>query len=117
VIEIALLGALVLVGTDDQEIAVASVAQRRLVSALGMHSGSVVRAGSLENWLGLSPGALRTSISRLRRLIGPDALVTTPPGYTLHATVDVAEFVEITTRVPALGDDAALAALDEAVGL
>lgn len=74
------------------ELALASESQRRLLAILCLHSHTVVRSVVLEEHLGLSPGALRTSISRLRRLIGPESLVTGPAGYELRAEVDADQY-------------------------
>jgi hypothetical protein len=57
-----------------------------------------VRSAVLEEHLGLSAGALRTSISRLRRVIGPDVLVTGPAGYELRAETDVDDLGRWTGR-------------------
>ncbi|MFN7151413.1 MAG: AfsR/SARP family transcriptional regulator, partial [Microthrixaceae bacterium] len=114
-IDIRLLGALEVSGPDARRIEIPSQPQRRLVSALALHVGSVVRGATLEDRLDLSAGALRTSISRLRRLLGPDALTTTPPGYALDARVDVTEFDRLTTLAPSLPDDAARGVLEQAM--
>jgi predicted ATPase/DNA-binding SARP family transcriptional activator len=82
---------------DGRELTLVSQPQRRLLAVLCLHAGRVVRPVVLEDHLGLSPGALRTSISRLRRLLGPDALMTSPTGYELRAAVDVAEYERLIT--------------------
>jgi predicted ATPase/DNA-binding SARP family transcriptional activator len=74
------------------ELALASESQRRLLAMLCLHSRTVVRSVVLEEHLGLSAGALRTSISRLRRVTGAECLVTGPAGYELRADVDVDEY-------------------------
>ena len=89
-LQIELLGPLIMSRTGP--IRIASRPQRRLLAALAVHAGQVVRSATLEEWLGLSPGALRTSVSRLRRVVGADALETTPVGYRLRADVDAAAF-------------------------
>ncbi len=114
-VEIRVLGPLEVVGADEAPIAVASETQRRLISALALRSNSMVRGASLESWLGLSPGALRTSISRLRRLLGPEVIETTPPGYTFRARVDAIEFERLVTIAPRLEDTAARAVLEDAL--
>ena len=116
-IDIRLLGPLEVSGPDARQIEIPSKPQRRLVSALALHVGSVVRGATLEDRLDLSAGALRTSISRLRRLLGPDALTTTPPGYALDARVDVTEFDRLTALAPSLHDDAARSVLEQAMCL
>lgn len=116
-IDIRVLGPLEVSGADGAPIAMASETQRRLVSVLALRGDSMVRSASLESWLGLSPGALRTSISRLRRLLGAEMIETTPPGYTLRARVDTVEFERLVTRAPRLDDDAARAVLEKALAL
>jgi DNA-binding SARP family transcriptional activator len=64
---------------------------------LCLHSRTVVRSVVLEEHLGLSAGALRTSISRLRRLVGAECLVTGPAGYELRADIDVGEYEQLVT--------------------
>lgn len=67
-IDIRLLGPLEVSGPDARQIEISSQPQRRLISVLALHVGSVVRGATLEDRLDLSAGALRTSISRLRQL-------------------------------------------------
>ena len=58
-------------------------------------------ADSLAEHLELSPGALRTSVSRLRRVVGFDVLVTAPPGYELRSDdIDARRFEELAGRRP-----------------
>jgi len=94
--EFQVLGALRVLGADGEQVKVASTAQRRLLSLLILRAGSVVSADALAEQLELSPGALRTSVSRLRRLLGPELLVTTPPGYELRTdAIDVTRFEQL----------------------
>lgn len=116
-IEIRVLGPLDVRGSDGVVIEIASEAQRRLISMLALQTGTVVRGVTLENDLGLSAGAVRTSISRLRRLLGPEALTTTPLGYTLDAVVDVIEFERLAASAPTHGDDTARDLLEQATRL
>ena len=59
---------------------------------LCLRGHTTVRSVVLEEHLGLSSGALRTSISRLRRVIGPETLVSESAGYELRASVDAVEY-------------------------
>lgn len=111
---VRLLGPLEVEGPNREPIAIASAPQRRLLSVLALHVGMEVRSASLEEWLGLSGGALRTSISRLRRVIGPDALETTTAGYRLDARVDAVDFERLTSFAPTVDDVAARSTLEEA---
>ncbi len=86
------LGAVRLFDASGRQVPLVSQAQRRLLAMLCLRAHTTVRPVVLEEQLGLSAGALRTSISRLRRVIGPEALVTEPAGYELRATVDALEY-------------------------
>lgn len=114
-LKIGLLGPLEMMGVDDHRLASAS--QRRLLSLLAIHAGQIVRSTSIEDELGLSPGALRTSVTRLRRVIGSDAVETTAGGYRLRADVDLASFLRLTALAPGLDDVAAREALEQAIRL
>ena len=90
------LGPLRVVGAQGARVAMTSVAQRRLTCILVSRAGVVVSADSLAEHLELSPGALRTSVSRLRRIVGFDVLVTAPPGYELRSDdVDARRFEQL----------------------
>ncbi len=94
--DFAVLGPLQVLDANGTRIGLGSAPQRRLAALLVLRAGTVVPADSLAHHLGLSPGALRTSISRLRRLLGADALVTEPPGYGVRATdVDARRFEQL----------------------
>ncbi len=89
------LGSICVVDAEGVELPLASRPQRRLLAMLCLRSNTVVRSMVLEERLGLSAGALRTSISRLRRVIGAECLVTGPAGYELRADVDVGEYEKL----------------------
>ena len=116
-LQVGLLGSLAVSRRTGAPITIASRPQRRLLSILALHVGDIVRSSSLEDWAALSPGALRTSVSRLRRVIGPDALETTVAGYRLRADVDVVAFEQLAGLAPELADAEARAVLDDAVRL
>lgn len=116
-LQIELLGPLVVSRPDRRRLTIASRPQRRLLAVLALHVDEVVRSMNLEDWLVLSPGALRTSVSRLRRVIGADGVETTDVGYLLRADVDLVEFERLVSLAPTVGDVAARAALEKAVVL
>ena len=89
------LGSIRVFDAEGEELALASRSQRRLLAMLCLRSHTVVRSVVLEEHLGLSAGALRTSISRLRRVVGAECLVTGPAGYELRADVDVGEYEKL----------------------
>ena len=76
----------ILVG--DVAVELGSTTQRRIVAALAATPGRPVRAEILADLAGLSPSALRVSISRLRKVMGNAAIATGPAGYTLLAGTD-----------------------------
>ncbi|MFN0028012.1 MAG: AfsR/SARP family transcriptional regulator [Acidimicrobiales bacterium] len=75
-----------------------SVGQRRLLAALAIGAGGVVRADALGDVAGLSASALRTSLSRLRRRIGDEAIVTDGAGYRLGGELDASHFRRLVER-------------------
>lgn len=95
----------------------ASRSQRRLLAILCLHARTVVRSAVLEEHLGLSAGALRTSISRLRRVTGAERLVTGPAGYELRADVDVVEYEELVNAADVSNADQARCHLERARSL
>jgi DNA-binding SARP family transcriptional activator len=91
--EFQVLGPLRVIGADGTHIKLASTAQRRLMSLLVLRAGTAVSADFLADRLELSSGALRTSVSRLRKIVGSDTLVTAAPGYELRTeAVDAKRF-------------------------
>jgi DNA-binding SARP family transcriptional activator len=117
--EFQVLGPLRVIGTDGARRRVASATQRRLISLLVLRAGTVVAADLLAEHLGLSAGALRTSVCRLRRIVGPDILHTEPPGYELRTdAVDARWFEQLVARGRSCPDRAgARAALEAALTL
>lgn len=114
-IEIRLLGPLEVAEADGTPISIVSAPQRRLLSLLALRAGSVVRPVSLAESLGLEAGALRTAISRLRRVVGAGALETTAEGYKLLAEVDGRAFERLVALASTIDDGPARSALAEAV--
>jgi len=105
--EFKVLGPVRVIGPGGSRIKLASDAQRRLVSHLVLRANTIVRADELGDHLGLSPGALRTSVSRLRRIVGFDTLVTTPPGYELiTCEIDALRFEQLLAAARASHDTA-----------
>ncbi len=91
--EFEVLGTLRVVGPTGAEVRLSSASQRRLLCLLLQRPGRVGPGDHLGNHLELSSGALRTSVSRLRRVLGYETLVTEPPGYVLHSEdIDAVRF-------------------------
>ena len=86
------LGAVRAFDAGGRQLTLASQPQRRVLAMLCLRAQTPVRSVILEEHLGLSSGALRTSISRLRRVIGAENLVSESTGYELKASVDAVEY-------------------------
>ena len=69
-----------------------SASQRRLLAVLALHARAPVRAEWLADALDVSQGALRTTVSRLRKVLDDAALQTTSTGYRLDVDVDAEMF-------------------------
>ena len=69
-----------------------SVSQRRLLAVLALHTRTAVRAEWLADAFEVSPGALRTQVSRLRKVLGDGNLSTAGTGYRLDVDVDAEAF-------------------------
>jgi DNA-binding SARP family transcriptional activator len=86
---------------DEQPLALGGIKQRSLLAVLLQHANEVVSTDHLlaELWGDAPPATAAKSIQvyvhRLRRLLGPDRLVTRPPGYALRveeSELDLAAF-------------------------
>ena len=117
--EFEVLGPLRVLDTAGRPVHLPSASQRRLISLLLLGVGTIRSADFLADCLRLSPGALRTAVSRLRRRLGEDVLVTAPPGYLLRAErVDVREFEALVAAArKAPTSDGEVASLRAALGL
>ena len=115
--EFRVLGPLQVIGSNDVPIELASASQRRLVSLL-LARDAVVSADSLAEHLGVSPGALRTTVSRLRRLLSAGTLASVPPGYELHAeTLDARDFEDCLARAGGQAGPRARQLLEEGISM
>jgi DNA-binding SARP family transcriptional activator len=86
------LGAVQCVASDGSLIDLPSASQRRLLAILALQAPHRLRSERLADLAGVSPGALRTSVSRLRTAVGADVLQTASTGYALVADVDASQF-------------------------
>lgn len=83
-----------------------------------MRAGRPVSGDTLCDLFELSSGAVRTSISRLRKQLGDDAvLTTTAAGYVLNAETDAGRFQSAVTEARALPVDEAGTHLTQALEL
>ena len=74
VARVRVLGGVHAVSADGTAIELPSVSQRRLLTVLALHAPRRLRSEWLSETLNVSPGALRTSVSRLRTTVGADLL-------------------------------------------
>ncbi len=88
---VRLLGPIEVVLASGEVVVLPSQTQRRIVAVLGIYAPNTVRVESLCEICGVSPGALRKAVSRLRKVLG-EALQTDALGYSLEALVDTQQF-------------------------
>ncbi|WP_241518579.1 BTAD domain-containing putative transcriptional regulator [Streptomyces sp. CB03238] len=127
---ISLLGPTQVHGADGSAVPVGGARLRALLTVLALRAGRTVPVGLLidEVWDGDppadAPGALQALVGRLRRALGPDAVVSAAGGYRLGADaddVDLHRFERLTAegvRALEAGDPyKAVTALDDALAL
>lgn len=89
-----LLGPLEVLADDGAPIPLGGAKQRVVLAALLLRAGEVVSTDSLIDALWgnaaprTAPTSLQNAISALRKLLGPDLLLTRPPGYVLAVDGD-----------------------------
>ena len=116
--QFCVLGPIGIIDDDGGHVTLPSVAQRRLTAMLILKAGTTVSADYLAEYLGLSPGALRTAVSRLRRVVGLDRVVTVPPGYLVRAEfVDAQSFERAVRSVRSETPEVAVPVLEDALDL
>jgi DNA-binding SARP family transcriptional activator len=89
---IRVLGPIQVVTPDGDAIDLPSATQRRLLAVLAVHAPTPVRSERLAALLQVSPSGLRTCVSRLRKVLDDDDLVSRPGCYELTATIDAHHF-------------------------
>jgi len=122
---VRVLGPVQVVTSSGRVVDLPSVSQRRLLAVLALHTRTSVRAEWLADALDVSPGGLRTQVSRLRKVLGDGNLSTAATGYRLDVDVDAdvfcREIADVSERDPAVRLERALgrwagAALEEFAG-
>ncbi len=103
VAHVQLLGAVRVVRPTGERVELPSPSQRRLVALLAIHAGVSLRGGQLCELLGIQSGALRATVSRVRRLIGEDVLHTDAVGYRIEASSDLSTFADAVAGALAAG--------------
>jgi DNA-binding SARP family transcriptional activator len=109
------LGAVYGVTPAGANIDVPSASQRRLLGLLAIYAPRQLRAEWLAEVLGVTAGALRTTVSRLRTTVGPATLRTTSTGYSLEGDVDASLFCQAVANADRAADK--LGALQKALTL
>ena len=100
---VRVLGPIQVVSTSGRAFDLPSVSQRRLIARLAVDAPRALRVDLLCDVLAVSPGALRTIVSRLRRGFGDTAVMASQGRYRLAVPVDAALFTSL-SRLGA-GDD------------
>lgn len=118
-VEIRILGPVgVAVDDPNAEQPAPGPAQRRLLALLAVHAGRVVSSERLADELGLaSVGGVRTTVSRIRQLVG-DVVRSEPPGYVVSPeAVDAARFLELLTVARSTQGKTAIDRYDDALAI
>ena len=114
---VRVLGGVHAVTADGSLIDLPSVSQRRLLAILALHSPRRLRSEWLADVLEISPGALRTSVSRVRATVGTGMLETASTGYALLGDIDASLFCRAVADAADADTDARVPALQHALGL
>ena len=101
---VRVLGPIQVVTTAGRVLDLPSASQRRLLARLAVDAPRALRVDLLCDVLAVSPGALRTIVSRLRKGFGGTTVVASQGRYRLAAPVDAALFTASLSRLGA-GDD------------
>jgi DNA-binding SARP family transcriptional activator len=110
-----ILGPLEVVADGGTPVPLPQLRQRALLAVLLLRVGEVVSADRLlEDLWGEHPPrtareALQNAVSQLRKIVGPDLLVTRAPGYSLTVApeqIDLGVFELLTAQARAVGDPA-----------
>jgi DNA-binding SARP family transcriptional activator len=124
--EFRILGPLEVLADDGRPLALGGQRQRAVLAVLMLNAGHVVSTDFLIDavWGEEPPRTATTSlqnaISALRRLIGPDVLLTQAPGYRLAVdpeSVDLARFERLVAAARSLDPEERRAQLQEALAL
>jgi DNA-binding SARP family transcriptional activator len=124
-VEVGLLGPLE-VGVSGHRVELRRPKQRALLALLALRAGEVVSIDRLVDELWGDPppktavGSLQNLVSELRKLLGPDVLITRAPGYVLaidRALVDAHRFERSVAEAGGAPADKRAAMLREALAL
>lgn len=105
---VQVLGSVRFTTSSGVEVPLPSSSQRRLLALLAISADSTLRSEHISELLGLRSGALRTTVSRLRRRLGDTVILTDAPGYGIGCPVDAARFADLVAgdgHDPPVGDE------------
>ena len=101
---VRVLGPVQVVTTSGRSLDLPSASQRRLVALLAAEAPRSLRADWICDVLAVSPSALRTTVSRVRRAVGDGAIAGSQGRYRLAVPVDAGLFTSALSEVGS-GDD------------
>jgi DNA-binding SARP family transcriptional activator len=125
-VEVRILGPLDVVGDDGTALRLTGNRQRALLVALALRPGIVVPTDQLveEIWGAEAPRtavvSLQNGIAALRKALGPEVVVTRPPGYVLDLerdAVDAYRFERLVAEARRVPPEARRALIDRALSL
>ncbi len=101
---VRVLGPVQVVTTSGRSLDLPSASQRRLVALLAMEAPGSLRADWICDVLALSPSALRTTVSRVRKTVGDGMIAGSQGRYRLAVPVDAALFTSALSQVSSRDD-------------
>ena len=96
---VRVLGPVQVVTASRRSVDLPSASQRRLVALLATEASRSLRADWICDVLAVSPGALRTTVSRVRRTVGDGMIAGSQGRYRLAVPVDAALFTSALSQV------------------
>jgi DNA-binding SARP family transcriptional activator len=101
---VRVLGPVQVVTTSQRSLDLPSASQRRLVALLATEAPRSLRTDWICDVLAVSPSALRTTVSRVRRTVGDGAIAGSQGRYRLAVPVDAALFTSALAQVSSRDD-------------
>jgi hypothetical protein len=101
---VRVLGPVQVVTTSQRSLDLPSASQRRLVALLATEAPRSLRTDWICDVLAVSPSALRTTVSRVRRTVGDGAIAGSQGRYRLAVPVDAVLFTSALCQVSSRDD-------------
>jgi DNA-binding SARP family transcriptional activator len=105
---VRVLGPVQFVTTSGRSLDLPSTSQRRLVALLAAEADRSLRVDLICDVLGVSPSALRTTVSRVRRALGDGTIAGSQGRYRLGVATDAALFTSTLSEAAASDDRIAM---------